>query len=48
LNIFNIYPDKWDETLGFPLRQLGFTYGWETLPFGINGASYYARVDYHF
>ncbi|MCZ6643235.1 MAG: TonB-dependent receptor [Gammaproteobacteria bacterium] len=23
----------------------GFKYGWETLPFGINGASYYIRLD---
>jgi len=48
LNIFNIYPDKWDETKAFPFPQLGFIYGWETLPFGINGASYYFRAGYHF
>jgi iron complex outermembrane recepter protein len=48
LNIFDIYPDKWDETRAFPFPQLGFTYGWETLPFGINGAYYYFRAGYRF
>lgn len=48
LNIFDVYPDKWDEDSAFPFPQLGFIYGWETLPFGINGASYYFRVNYHF
>lgn len=47
-NIFNIYPDNWDPVKAFPFPQLGFTYGWETLPFGINGASYFIRVNYHF
>jgi hypothetical protein len=28
-----------------PFPQLGFTYCWETCPFGINGRSWYARVD---
>lgn len=48
LNIFNVYPTKWDLKGGFPFPQLGFVYGWETLPFGINGGSYYGRVNYHF
>ena len=48
LNIFNIYPDKWDPEKAFPFPQLGFVYGWETVPFGINGASYYVRAGYHF
>ncbi len=47
-NIFDTYPDKWDAVNAFPFPQLGFTYGWETLPFGINGAYYYAKVDYRF
>ena len=47
-NIFNTYPDKWDAVNAFPFPQLGFTYGWETLPFGINGAYFYAKVDYRF
>ncbi len=47
-NIFDTYPDKWDATNAFPFPQLGFTYGWETLPFGINGAYYYAKIDYRF
>jgi iron complex outermembrane receptor protein len=47
-NIFDTYPDKWDPVQAFPFPQLGFTYGWETLPFGINGAYYYGRVSYRF
>lgn len=47
-NIFDVYPDKWDPNAGFPFPQLGFTYGWETLPFGMNGGSYYARLDFRF
>ena len=47
-NIFDVYPTKWDENVGFPFPQLGFTYGWETLPFGMNGGSYYAKLDWRF
>ena len=47
-NIFDTYPDKWDPNQAFPFPQLGFTYGWETLPFGINGAYYYLRAEYRF
>ena len=47
-NIFDTYPDKWDEQNAFPFPQLGFKYGWETLPFGMNGGSYYVRLDYRF
>jgi iron complex outermembrane receptor protein len=27
---------------------LGFIYGWETMPFGMNGGYYYAKVDFKF
>jgi iron complex outermembrane recepter protein len=47
-NILDTYPDKWDANRAFPFPQLGFTYGWETLPFGINGAYYYGKIDYRF
>lgn len=47
-NLFDTYPDKWDPVNAFPFPQLGFTYGWETLPFGINGRYMYARVDVRF
>lgn len=47
-NIFDTYPDRWDEERGFPFPQLGFVYGWETMPFGMNGGSYYVRMDYRF
>ena len=47
-NVFDVYPDKWSDAAGFPLNALGFTYGWETLPFGLNGASYYIRGRYTF
>jgi iron complex outermembrane receptor protein len=50
LNIFDVYPDKWaspnPDVNPFPF--LGFVYGWETLPFGINGGYYYARLNYRF
>jgi iron complex outermembrane recepter protein len=46
LNVFDVYPDEWDEVAGFPFRQLGFTYGWETLPFGVNGGYYFARLNF--
>ena len=44
-NLFNVYPDDWDPDRAFPFPQLGFRYGWETVPFGINGGYYFARVD---
>jgi iron complex outermembrane receptor protein len=47
-NVFNTYPDRWDPKTGAPFPQLGFVYGWETLPFGINGGYYYARFDFKF
>ncbi|HEX7181897.1 MAG TPA: TonB-dependent receptor [Thermoanaerobaculia bacterium] len=48
LNIFDEYPDEWDTVNAFPFPQLGFVYGWETLPFGINGGYYFARVNYRY
>jgi iron complex outermembrane receptor protein len=48
LNIFDEYPDEWDSVNAFPFPQLGFVYGWETLPFGINGGYYFLRLDYRF
>ncbi|MGH8033446.1 MAG: TonB-dependent receptor plug domain-containing protein [Luteimonas sp.] len=47
-NIFDNYPDRWDPVRGAPFPQLGFTYGWETLPFGTNGGYYYAKLDFRF
>ncbi len=47
-NLFDTYPDKWDPVTGAPFPQMGFKYGWETLPFGMNGGSYYVRLDYRF
>jgi iron complex outermembrane receptor protein len=44
-NLFNTFPTKWDPVKAAPFPQLGFTYCWETCPFGINGRSWYARVD---
>ena len=48
LNVFDVFPDKWDPVNAFPFPQLGFVYGWETLPFGINGGNYYVRAQYRF
>lgn len=47
-NIFDEYPDDWDTTRAAPFPQLGFIHGWETLPFGINGGYYFARLRYRF
>jgi iron complex outermembrane receptor protein len=44
-NLFNTFPTKWDPVKAAPFPQMGFTYCWETCPFGINGRSFYARVD---
>jgi len=44
-NIFNTFPTKWDPVRAAPFPQMGFTYCWETCPFGINGRSWYAQVD---
>lgn len=48
LNIFDEYPDDWDPVNAFPFPQLGFTYGWETLPFGVNGGYYFGRLNFRF
>ncbi len=40
--------ERRDAVNAFPFPQLGFVYGWETLPFGINGSYFYAKVDYRF
>jgi iron complex outermembrane recepter protein len=45
LNLFDVYPDEWEDGPSGGLNQFGFLYGWETLPFGINGGYYYARVN---
>lgn len=55
-NVFDEYPDKWDAGVidpnqpGFnnPFPALGFVYGWETMPFGMNGGYYYAKLDWRF
>jgi iron complex outermembrane receptor protein len=47
-NIFDTFPDRWDPDDADPFPQLGFVYGWETLPFGINGGYYFGRLSYHF
>jgi iron complex outermembrane receptor protein len=45
-NVFDEYPDEWDPVRASPFPQLGFVYGWETLPFGINGGYYFARLNW--
>ncbi|MFC4930820.1 TonB-dependent receptor plug domain-containing protein [Massilia sp. GCM10023247] len=47
-NVFDTYPTRWDPVRAAPFPQLGFTHCWETCPFGVNGRSMYARVDYAF
>lgn len=48
LNVLDQYPDEWSPAAAAPFPQLGFVYGWETVPFGINGGSYYVRLGYRF
>ena len=50
-NIFDAYPDEWDDhgdPNSNPFPALGFIYGWETVPFGINGGYYFVRADFGF
>jgi iron complex outermembrane receptor protein len=47
-NVFDTYPSRWDPVKAAPFPQMGFTHCWETCPFGINGRSLYAKVDYKF
>lgn len=47
-NVFDVYPDQWNDAESGGLNSAGFKYGWETLPFGINGGYYYGRVDVRF
>lgn len=44
-NVFDVFPDLWTGDAAGPFPQLGFLYGWETLPFGMNGGYYYARLN---
>jgi iron complex outermembrane receptor protein len=39
-NIFNVFPDEWGE-VGNEYPEIGYTYGLETLPFGVNGRFFY-------
>ena len=47
-NLFDTYPTKWDPVRAAPFPQLGFTYCWETCPFGMNGRTAYVKADYTF
>ena len=47
-NVFDTYPTRWDPQRAAPFPQMGFTYCWETCPFGINGRTMYARAEYAF
>jgi iron complex outermembrane receptor protein len=47
-NVFDTYPSRWDPVKAAPFPQMGFSYCWETCPFGLNGRSLYAKADYRF
>ena len=48
LNLFDTYPDKWG-TDGSPFSdEIGFTYGWNTVPFSLAGRQYYLRGEVTF
>jgi iron complex outermembrane receptor protein len=45
LNIFNVLPDKWG-AVGREYPEIGYVYGFETQPFGVNGGFYYLKAGY--
>jgi iron complex outermembrane receptor protein len=47
-NVFDTYPSRWDPVKAAPFPQMGFTYCWETCPFGFIGRSLYAKAEYNF
>ena len=47
-NAFDRMPTRWDTAGAAPFPQMGFTHCWETCPFGVNGRTMYARVEYAF
>ena len=47
LNLTDEYPDEWGNEGGiFP--QIGFKYGWASMPFSIAGREFYVRASYNF
>ena len=47
LNLTDEYPDEWGTNGGiFP--QIGFKYGWASMPFSIAGREFYMRASYNF
>ncbi len=47
LNLTDEHPDEWGDNGGiFP--QIGFKYGWASLPFSLAGREYYVRASYSF
>ena len=48
LNVFDTYPDKWGSD-GSPFSdEIGFTYGWNTVPFSLAGRQYFLRGEVTF
>ncbi len=48
LNLMDEYPDEWGAD-GSPFSDLiGFTYGWNTIPFSLAGRQYYLRAELTF
>lgn len=52
LNLFDEYPSKWGEGAlasdGTDYSVLGFTYGWNTIPFSLAGRQYFLRGEVTF
>ncbi len=44
-NLFDVLPDEWGD-VGREYPEIGYTYGLETLPFGVNGGFYYLSARY--
>lgn len=47
LNLTDEYPDEWG-TEGGIFPEIGFKYGWASMPFSIAGREYYVRASYNF
>ena len=47
LNLTDEYPDEWG-TEGGIFPDIGFKYGWASMPFSLAGREYYVRASYNF
>jgi iron complex outermembrane receptor protein len=48
LNVADTYPDHWGTDGGDFAGDIGFKYGWNTVPFGLAGRQYFVRAEFTF